>query len=202
VRGGSEDQYAHDRDHPAEHPPGRDPVQQRHQVRGEDVDDAVEGEDDEEQDERVVQDRRGVRRRAVDDEVEPVQGEHRVQERRGAVVDGGGDGDEAEQVEPTREPRPAHAAEAVRPVVDAARGRVLRSELGHRQPDEEDQEADHRPADRDRDRAAVVPRLSEGREAAAEDADDRERDREVGEPAPTAVELLLVAEGGEPLLVR
>ena len=149
-----------------------------------------------------MQDRRRARRRTVDDEVEPVKGEDRVQERRGAVVDRGGDCDEAEQVEPTREPRPAHAAEAVRPVVDAARGRVLRSELGHRKPDEEDKEADQRPADRNRNRAAVVPRLSEGREAAAEDADDRERNREVGEPAPTAVELLFVAEGGEPLLVR
>ena len=39
------------------------------QVRGEDVDQAVGGEDEEEQDERVVQDRRGVRRREVEDEV-------------------------------------------------------------------------------------------------------------------------------------
>jgi len=77
---------------------------------------------------------------------------------------------------------------------------VLRSELGHRKPDEEDKEADQRPAIESQS-AAVVPRLSEGREAAAEDADDRERNREVGEPAPTAVELLFVAEGGEPLLV-
>ena len=42
---------------------------------------------------------------------------------------------------------------------------------------------DHRPADRDRDRPAVVPRHVEDREAAGEDRDDRERDREVREPA-------------------
>src|SRR4029077_20229405 len=35
-----------------------------------------------------------------------------------------------------------------------------------------------------------------------EDADDRERDREVREPAPSASQLLLVAEFGELLLVR
>ena len=72
-----------------------------------------------------MKDRRVVRRREVEDEVEPVEGEHRVQERRATVIDGGGDRDEAEQVEPTREPRPADAAKAVRPVVDATRGRVF-----------------------------------------------------------------------------
>ena len=41
----------------------------------------------------------------------------------------------------------------------------------------------------------------EEREAAGEDRDDRERDREVREPRPAAVELLLVAEFGEALLV-
>ena len=74
-------------------------------------------------------------------------------------------------------------------------------ELGHREGDEQDQHADQRPGDRDRDRAAVLQRLPVGREAAGEDADDRERDREVGEPAPAALQLLLVAELGEALLV-
>ena len=55
--------------------------------------------------------------------------------------------------------------------------------------------------DRDRDRPAVLERLPVGREAAGEDADDRERDREVGEPAPAPVQLLLVAQLGEALLV-
>ena len=48
----------------------------------------------------------------------------------------------------------------------------------------------------------LFQRLPVGREAAGEDADDRERDREVGEAAPAAVQLLLVAQLGEPLLVR
>src|SRR5262249_16686265 len=48
---------------------------------------------------------------------------------------------------------------------------------------------------------AVVPRLSVGCEAPGEDRDDRERDGEVREPAPGALEILLVAQLGEPSLV-
>ena len=119
----------------------------------------------------------------------------------GEVVDRGEDRDQAEQVEPAGEPAPHRAAELRRPPVDAARGRVRRDELGHAERDDEDEGRDDRPAPRDRDRAAVVPRLVVGREAAREDRDDRERDREVLEAAPAAVQLLLVAELGEPLLV-
>ena len=54
---------------------------------------------------------------------------------------------------------------------------------------------------RDRDRAAVVDAGAERREAAGQDRDDRERDREVGEAGPGPVQLLLVAELGEVLLV-
>ena len=93
------------------------------------------------------------------------------------------------------------AAELGGPPVDATGGRVGRHELAHAEPDDEDEDGDERPADRDGDRAAVVPRLAEGREAAREDRDDREGDREVGEARPRSVELLLVAELGEQAFV-
>jgi hypothetical protein len=48
---------------------------------------------------------------------------------------------------------------------------------------------------------AVVPAEVEGREAARQDRDDRERDGEVGEPAPGPVELLLVSEIRQQLFV-
>ena len=53
----------------------------------------------------------------------------------------------------------------------------------------------------DRDRAAVVPGLAVGGEAAGQDRDDRERDREVREPAPRPVQALFVAELREEGLV-
>ena len=60
---------------------------------------------------------------------------------------------------------------------------------------------DDRPAPRDRDRAAVVPACAELGEAAGEDRDDRERDGEVGEAGPRAVQVLAVPELGQVLLV-
>ena len=53
----------------------------------------------------------------------------------------------------------------------------------------------------DRDGAAVEPGSAEAREAARQDRDDRERDGEVRERTPGALELLLVAELGQPFLV-
>ena len=83
------------------------------------------------------------------------------------------------------------------PPVDAARRRVGGHQLGHREADDQDEHAEDRPGPRDRDRAAVVEAGAEVREAAGEDRDDRERDREVGETRPTAMQVLLVAELGE-----
>ena len=123
-------------------------------------------------------------------------------ERGARVVDRGDDAHEPDQVEPTGEPAPDGAAELSGPPVDAAGGRVLRHEFGHAQRDDQNRAGDDRPAPRDRDRAAVVPRLAIGREATRQDRDDRERDREVLESAPAPVQLLLVAQLGEPLLVR
>jgi hypothetical protein len=64
-----------------------------------------------------------------------------------------------------------------------------------------DQQDDDRPSPRDRDRPAQVPRLRVCREAARENGDDRERDREVREARPSAGELLLVSQLRESLLV-
>src|SRR5664279_5611963 len=127
--------------------------------------------------------------------------QQRLQEGGRGVVDGRDDGDQPNQVEPAREPAPTGAAELGGPVVDAAGGGERRRELRHREGDGEDQQADHRPADRDRDRTAVVEGHPVGRKAAREYRDDREGDREVGESAPAALELLLVAELCEALLV-
>src|SRR5213078_737733 len=51
-----------------------------------------------------------------------------------------------------------------------------------------------RPAPGDGDRAAVVPRLTVRGEAAGQDRDDRERDGEVGEMTPGALQFLVVSE--------
>ena len=61
--------------------------------------------------------------------------------------------------------------------------------------------ADEEPAPRHRDRAAALERDVVRRQAAREDRDDRERDREVLEPAHGPEELLRVAELVEDLLV-
>ena len=137
-----------------------------------------------EDDEHVAE--RGAVGEVHDAEVDAPEVEQRGDERRAAVVDRGDDGDEPDEVEPAGEPAPGGAAELARPPVDAARGRIRRDELGHAERDQQDHAGDQRPADRDRDRAAVVPRLAVGREAAGQDRDDRERDREVREPAPRA----------------
>ena len=116
--------------------------------------------------------------------------EQQVEEARAGVVDRGDHGNEADQVEPAGEPAPAGAAQPRGPEVDPARRRERRGQLGHRERDAQDQQADHRPCDRDRDRAAVVECLTEAGEAAGQHRDDRERDREVGEAAPPPLELL------------
>ena len=135
------------------------------------------------------------------EDVDAVDAERDVEEDRRAVADRGDDADQADDVEPARHPAPARAAELRRPPVGPARGRERRGQLGHRDRHQQDEGADDRPADRDRDRAAVVPGQPEGGQGPGEDRDDRERDREVGEAAPGARELLLVAELGELPLV-
>ena len=124
--------------------------------------------------------------------VEPVVEEHGA-ERREPVADRRRDGDLADQVEPAREPTPGRAAELRGPVVEAAGGRVGGCDLGHRERDDRAHEPDEQPAPRHRDRAALVEGDVVRRQAAREDRDDREADREVLEPAHRAEELLGVA---------
>ena len=132
--------------------------------------------------------------------VEPVVEEHGA-EGREPVADRGRDRDLADQVEPAGEPAPGRAAELRRPVVEAAGGRVGRGDLGHRERDDRAHEADEQPAPRDGDRAALLEGDVVRGQAAREDRDDREADREVLEPAHRAEELLRVAELVEDLLV-
>ena len=203
--GGHRDQDDHDHGDTEHVPPDREVVEHRHEVAAEDVDQAGDDEDEHEQGEvdvrAVVNVCRGRGLREVEDEVDAVEAEQVHQEGGRDVHHGGHHRDQADQVEPAGEPAPAGAAELERPVVDAAGRRIRGGELGHRDGDQQDQAADQRPGDRDRDRPAVLERLPVRREAAGEDADDRERDREVREPAPAALELLFVAELCEALLV-
>jgi hypothetical protein len=197
---GHEDQEGDDHDDADHVPHDRDVVEERDERRREDVQDRVEGEDDQEEQERLAQDVAGVAEVDAKD-VEPVELQQGEEERRRAVAHRGDDAEQADDVEPAREPAPAGTAEPCRPPVGSARGREGRRELGHRKGHEQHEGADDRPAEGRRDRAAGIPRLAEGRERPGQDGDDRERDREVREAAPGADQLLLVTKLGEPMLV-
>ena len=124
-----------------------------------------------------------------------------VEEGGAAVGHRGHDGQQADQVQPAGVVAGLRPAQLGRPPVDAARRRVGGHQLGQAQSDAQDQCGQDRPAPGDGGRAATVPPAGEGREATGQDRDDRERDGEVGEAGPGAVELLLVPELGEQLLV-
>src|SRR5262249_36558589 len=115
-------------------------------------------------------------------------------EGREPVADRCGDGDLADQVEPAGCPTPARAAELRRPVVEPARRRERRGDLGHRERDDRGEDPDEQPAPRARywhyDLEGDVARG----EAPRENRADREGDREVLEPSPRAEELRGVAE--------
>ena len=197
-----EDEHAEDHEHTQHVPHDRNVVEESQQGVGEDVDARVEDENDQEQHELVVEDRRRVSGREVDaPDVHAVDGEHGIQEDRRAVADAGDDSDEADHVEPAGEPAPARPAELRRPPVRTARSRVRRGQLGHREADEQDEPAEDRPAERDARGPAGRPREREVREDPGEDRDDRERDCKVGETAPRPCQLLSVTQLGEPLFV-
>src|SRR5262249_29262579 len=100
-------------------------------------------------------------------------------------------------VEPRGPPRPAAPAEAERPVVEAAGGRIRGRELGHARGHREREDGDERPAHRVHDRARELQPVAVEEDRAREDGDDREGDREVGEASHLAEELLGVAEAAE-----
>ncbi len=188
---GDDDEDHDDHEHAGHVPPGRDVVDLRQEARAERVDQPVQGDDH-----GVGQEHVALAERVAEPQVH-----QRRDERRRAEVDGRGDGDLADEVEPAREPAPAGAAEPRRPVVEAARGRVGRGDLAHRERDEDAEAADDEPAPGDGHRAAPADRDVVRRETAGEDGDDGERDGEVREPAPSAQELLGIAEPVQRLLV-
>ena len=114
-----------------------------------------------------------------------------------AEVDAGGDGDLAEQVEPTGEPAPGARVvlrQLGRPVVEAAGGRVGRGDLRHAQADDGGHDPDDDPAPHDVDGPAVGHAEVVERQAAGQDRDDGEGHGEVGESAHSPAKLLGIAE--------
>ncbi len=164
-------------------PPGRDLIEQRRDAHVEHVQQRADQKERREEIEDVVAVVRIV----------PEQVEQRRGVDREPVADGSDDSDQAEQVEPTREPAPRGAAELRRPVVETTCGRIGRGDLGHREHDEDRERADDHPSPGDGDRLAPLEREIERRQAAREDRDDREADREVPERAHRAKQLLRVA---------
>ena len=107
----------------------------------------------------------------------------------------GHDEDEPEKVDPGRGPSPSPSTQDRRPVIEAAGGRVGRADLAQRRRDHQREHAADQPADRRLETASRRHREREGRYAAGQDADDRERDGEVGEAAHPARQFLGVAHG-------
>ena len=197
---GNDDQDADDDDHANHVPPRRDHVQARRDLDVEQVD-----HDRREQEGGVEDVRRHVERRAepvvhVLRVAEPEVEEH-LREDREPVADRCGNGDLADQVEPSGRPTPAGAAELRGPVVKAARGGVRRSDLGHGERDDRAHEADEQPTPGHRDRTAVLEGDRVRGQAPREDRDDREADSEVSEPSHRAEELLRIAQLVEDLFV-
>ena len=121
-------------------------------------------------------------------------GENQVAEEEvDAEIDRGDDEEEAEHVEPRRNPAPAASAEDRGPMVEAAGGRIGRRDLSERRGNDHREYAADEPANRDGEGPARGKRYGEGGDAASEDADDRERDREVREAFHAPVEFLRVA---------
>ena len=121
------------------------------------------------------------------------------EEAPGADIDGAEHGDEAEQVEPGREPPGEAVAEDRTPVIQAARCRIGRGDLPHGEGEHARDQAADRPADADRGAAGARRRLSERIDAAGKNADDRKRDREIRERAHSPLEFLGVAHRMEDL---
>ncbi len=78
-------------------------------------------------------------------------------------------------------------------MIEAAGGRIGRADLAEGGRDDEGEKTADDPADRRLEAAARPHRERERRDAAGQDADDRERDREIREAAHAAGQLLGVA---------
>ena len=188
VLAGDGEEGDHDDQGADEVPPHADVGQHAHQLHPEGVEQAVGGEDDGVEDEDPLGG--GVEVRVVERDQEAHVGGQ-------SVVDRGGDGHLAHQVEPPARPRPRRlvlGSQLGGPVVEAAGSGVGRADLGHAQAHAQDEGADDEPPGGDDQRAAGVHAQVVGGDAAGQDRDDRERDGEVGEGPHPPPELLGVAQ--------
>ena len=116
-----------------------------------------------------------------------------LEQQVGTDIDRRHDEDQAQEVDPGAHPAKAAAAQDRGPVIEPAGGRVGRGDLRDRAADDQREQTADQPADDDRERAAGGEGDWERGDAARQDADDRERDREIGEPAHPSGQLLRVA---------
>src|SRR5439155_19501273 len=123
-------------------------------------------------------------------------------ERGQPVVDRRGDGELPDGVEPRGGEAPAGPAVDRGPVVERARGGEAGGELRQAGGDREGAERHQRPAHAHHQRTAAAQAVAVEGDAAGEDADHREREREVGEAAHVAEQLLRVAQPPELRRVR
>ena len=188
-------QCTDDHGHTGDVPPHADVVEGRDELNPERIDQTME-----EEDQRVgEQDPSSRDQVAVD-----VGADEEVDRGRKAEVDARGDGHLTDEVEPAGEPTPRRRVPLGKfrgPVIQAARGRVRRTDLRHREADEQRERTHDDPAERHRLGAAGEQREVEGGDPAGQDRDDREADREVGEPTHAAFQLLGVAQLVKPISV-
>src|SRR5262249_36639350 len=119
----NKDQDTDDHRDPEHVPPDRDAVDQREQMRSEDVDQRGDTQNQCEEQELLAENVRFVAEVDPED-VHFVEAEDDVEENRSTVVDRGDNRDQADQVEPTREPSPYRAAEPSGEPVDPAGCRI------------------------------------------------------------------------------
>src|SRR4029078_7228029 len=119
--------------------------------------------------------------------------EHRDQDQRHGGDHGGHGEDPGEEVDPPGEPRKGPTGEVLRPLVDRARDREVRADLGEVESDDQLADDDDGPAP-----VEERPGQEEAEDEKSEDAgawrDVREGDREARIDTQRAPELLLVAE--------
>src|SRR5581483_3909586 len=116
-------------------------------------------------------------------------------------IDGPEHGDQSEQIEPRREPAGEPVAQDRAPVIEPARRRIGRSDLRQSEREHARHGTTERPAEANRGAARARRALGERVDAARENADDREGDREIGELAHAPVEFLRIAHAVENLHV-
>ena len=109
------------------------------------------------------------------------------------VVDRGDHEHETEQIQPRSEPAPHFAAENRTPVIKAASRRIRRRDLRHRGRHDQREQRAERPAESDRRPARRRQTHLERRDAARQNADQRERHREVRERPHAPGQFLRVA---------